>query len=258
MKQLVSIALVCTAQILMAQTVSPWNGSWKLDRAKSHLSGTSYTMSKGPDGIWTNSAGNLSYTFAPDGKPYPMFDKDHTIMVTFPNPHTMKTVVQFKGKTTDAGTDVLSQDGNTIVESAFHTRQNGPTYKSTETDKRVGSGEGFLGTWMSEKVDTTSDSPKTIKYSGESVTFSTPARKTSLTAKLDGTPATPAGHDFPAGTTVSYKKALEARLEWTSMLNGKVVEQGYDELAADGRSFTETSWLIGAESEKSVGFFNKL
>lgn len=79
-----------------------------------------------------------------------------------------------------------------------------------------------------------------------------------MTAKLDGMPATPVAPDLPAGSTVSYKKESETRVEWTWRLNGKVVQQGYDELAADRRSYIETSWLTGAESEKSVDFFTKL
>jgi hypothetical protein len=257
MKRLLSLAMVCTALTLTAQTPSPWNGTWKLDRAKSHLTGSTYTLSKGPDGMWIETFGTLSYKFATDGKPYPVFDQDHKVLVTMPNAHTQKTVNQMKGKTTEVAIDTLSADGNTITETATHTRPNGTTYQTTETDKRVGPGEGFVGTWASERVGSTGNSPTTIKYTGDSISFSTPAQKSSLTARLDGTPATPVSPQMTAGVTVSYKKTTERRIDWSTMLNGKVVVQGYDEIAADGRSYSTTSWLTGSESEKTVEVYIK-
>ena len=255
MKRLASLTLVGCALTLTAQNVSPWNGTWKLDRAKSHLTGSTYTFSKGSDGMWTESYGTLSVNFAPDGKPYPVFDQDHTMTVTMPDAHTQRMVNQQKGQTTSVATAILSADGNSIKETELDTRPDGTTYTASETDKRVGTGEGFLGTWSSEKVASTGNSPMTIVASSENITFTTPAEKYTLTAKLDGSPATPASPGTPAGLTISYKKASDSRLDWTATLNDKVVQQGYDELAANGKSFTTTAWLIGNESEKTTSFY---
>jgi len=257
MKLLTSFALFCAASALAAQTISPWNGTWKLDRAKSHLTGQTFTISKGADGMWTQSFGTLSFRYAVDGKPYPLFDADHTVSVTQVDAHTQKFVTQLKGKTTDVSTDTISADGGVMTETAVHTRPNGTTYKTTETDKRVGGGDGFVGTWASEEVGSTSNNPTIITYSGDAISFVTPANKYSLTAKLDGTPAIPMSPQMTEGITISYKKASENHLDWTTMLNGKVVAQGYDELAANGTSYASTSWWIGQESEKTIYVYVK-
>lgn len=79
MKRYLCLALICAATTtLTAQTTSSWNGTWKLDHAKSHLTGTTYTFSKGDNGMWIFTEGRFTFTFAPNGKPYPVVDKSHT------------------------------------------------------------------------------------------------------------------------------------------------------------------------------------
>ena len=257
MKWLLPLALVCTALPLTAQTASPWNGTWKLDRAKSHLTGNTYTLSKDADAKWTESFGTLAIKFAPDGKPYPVFDQDHTISVTMPDAHTQKMVTQSKGKTTSVSTAILSADGKSLAVTEVDTRPDGTTYKSSETDKRIGPGDGFIGTWSSEKVASSGNSPTTITLAGKNLTLAIPAENYTLTVKLDGSPAKPDSPDVPAGMTVSYKQPSPKRLEWTAALNGKVVQRGYNQMAADGKSYTKNSWFIGSEKEKTVFYYVK-
>jgi len=207
--------------------------------------------------MWESSFGKLKFNFAPDGKPYPMFDKDHTITATMPDSHTLKSVNMVKGKVTSTSIDTLSADGKTISDVTTGTREDGSSYTSTETDTRTGPGEGFFGTWTSTKVDSSSDTPETITTTSTTISFSRAAGKSSLTAKLDGTPATPVSPEMTAGVTVSYKKVSATRLDFSVMLKGKLITKGYDELAADGKSYTEVSWLVGSESEKTTSVYDK-
>jgi hypothetical protein len=257
MKRILSLALICAASTLTAQTASPWNGTWKIDRSKSHLTGTTYTLAKAANGMWTVTEGELTFTYAPDGKPYPLLDKDHTIRATLVDPHTLKSTFQTKGKTTTVSTDVLSADGNTISDVGINTREDGSTSTTRETDTRTTPGEGFAGTWISTKTSSSSDTPETITVSGDSITFVSPAEKFTLTAKLDGTPATPVGPDMIAGLTVAYKKLSSTHLDYIVWINGKKISAGYDELAASGKSYTNVDWLIGKESEKTTYVYLK-
>lgn len=257
MKRLCCLAIICAATALTAHAASPWDGTWKLDRSKSHLTGTTYTQSQGAGGMWTVDIGPLNFHFATDGKPYPMFDQDHTIIATMVNANTMKSVNQVKGKTTSVSTDTLSPDGKTISDVTVNTREDGSTYTTTETDTRTAPGKGFAGTWTSVKTSSSSDAPETITSSGDSITFTTPAQKSTLTVKLDGTPATPVSPEMTAGVMVSYKKVSDNRLDYSVMLHGNKIVEGYDQLAADGRTYTDTSWLVGKESEKTVYFYVK-
>ena len=256
MKQLYRLALACLLTT-SAFAASPWDGTWKLNRAKSHMTGETYTWTKLPDGMWETSFGKLKVKFAPDGKPYPVFDQDHTMTTTMPDAHTLKSVNMVKGKVTSTDTITLSADGKTLTDVTTGTREDGSSYTSTETDKRVGSGQGFFGTWTSEKVDSSSDIPETITTTATTISFSNAATKSSLTAKLDGPPASPVSPDMTAGVTVSYRKISPSRLDYSVMLNGKLITRGYDELAADGKSYTDVSWLVGKESEKTTRVYDK-
>jgi len=40
-------------------------------------------------------------------------------------------------------------------------------------------------------------------------------------------------------------------------MDGKLVQQGTDELSADGKTLTAVSWTVGKESEKKIEVFNK-
>jgi hypothetical protein len=257
MKRILYLALICAASTLTAQTTSPWNGIWKLDRAKSHLTGTSFTMAKGANGIWTVTAGPLTFTYASDGKPYPLLDKDHAIISTQVDPHTFKSTFQTKGKTTSVSTDVLAADGNSISDVTVSTREDGSTYTTKETDIRTAPGKGFAGTWSSTKTSSSSDTPETITASGDHITFVNPADKFTLTVRLDGTPATPVGPDITAGITMSYKRVSATRLDYSVWLHGKKISEGHDELSASGKSYTDTYWLLGKESEKTTYVYVK-
>jgi hypothetical protein len=258
MKRILSLALLCAATTLTAQTTSPWNGTWKLDRAKSHLTGTSFTLSKGANEMWTVNAGPISFTYAYDGKPHPLGDKDHTILATFVDAHTARSTFQTKGKTTAIETDLLSPDGNTISDVTVNNREDGSTYITKETNIRTGPGQGFSGVWTSTQASSSSDTPMTITVAGDTITFASPAEKYTVTARLDGTPATPVSPDMIAGATVSYKQVSATRIDYSTSINGKKISEGYDELSPNGHSYTSVTWLAGKESEKTTDVYVKL
>jgi len=255
MKKLIACAFTLALASTSALAASPWDGTWKLDRAKSHFTGASYTYSKSADGMWQFKNGPITFQFAADGKPYPVLDAEHTVIVTFPDAHTMKSVNQFKGKTTSTSVDTLSADSNTISDVTTGTHEDGSPYTSTETDTRSGAGEGFLGTWTSAKQSDSTPSTNVITTAADSVTFVDPTTQFSLTAKLDGTPATAVSPQMTEGVTFSYKKTSANRLDYSIMLKGNKVVAGYMELAKNGKSYQDVSWLIGKESEKTTAVY---
>src|SRR6478752_4863308 len=71
-----SLILLCSLLGLPASAAlaadSPWVGTWKLDEARSHLTGDTFTYSQGPGAMLHYSDGvNVSYDFGLDGKEYP-------------------------------------------------------------------------------------------------------------------------------------------------------------------------------------------
>jgi hypothetical protein len=256
MKKFLVYVIGCALLAPAAFAASPWDGTWKLDRNKSHFTGASYTYSKTADGMWQIKNGPITIAFAPDGKPYPVLDADHTMIVTLADAHTMKTVNQFKGKTTSTSVDTLSADGNTLTDVTTGTHEDGSPYTSTESDARSGTGEGFLGTWTSTKESNSTPSVNVIATAADgSVTFIDPTSQFSLTVKLDGTPAKAVAPQMTEGVTFSYKKTSATHLDYTVMLKGNTVVVGYMELAKNGKSYQDVSWLVGKEAEKSTAVY---
>jgi len=257
MKALYSCALACLLTS-SAFAASPWDGTWKLDRAKSHLTGESFTYSKTANGMWHVSSGDLTYDFRPDGKPYPVLDADHTITTTMSGDHALTIVNAFKGKTTSTTKETLSADGTTLTDESSGTRADGTSYTSSSTSKRSGSGTGFLGKWVSTKANTTAQELFVISTAADgTVTMTYPGSKDSLVTKLDGTPASPTGPQMVQGVMVAYKKTSPTRLDYTVEFKGKKVAEGYDVLSADGKTYTETSWAPGKMDEKTISVYVK-
>jgi hypothetical protein len=257
MTKFLTLALAC-AIVPSALAASLWDGTWKLDRAKSHLTGDSFTLSKTANGMWHASFGDLGYDFLPDGKPYPVLDADHTITVTMNGDHALTEISAFKGKTTSTTKETLSADGTTLTDETSGTRADGTSYTSSSTSKRSGTGTGFLGKWVSTKANTSAQELFVISTAADgSVTMTYPGSKESLVTKLDGTPASPTGPQMVQGVMVTYKKTSPTRLDYTVDFKGKKIGEGYDVLSADGKTYTETFWATGKMDEKTISVYVK-
>jgi hypothetical protein len=257
MTKFLTLALAC-AIVPSALAASPWDGTWKLDRAKSHLTGDSFTYSKTANGMWHASFGDLGYDFLPDGKPYPVLDADHTVTTTMNGDHALTMVSAFKGKTTSTTKETLSADGTTLTDDSSGTRADGTSYTSSSTSKRSGPGTGFLGKWVSTKTNSSTQELFVISTAADgSVTMTYPGSKESLVTKLDGTPASPTGPQMVQGVMVTYKKTSPTRLDYSVDFKGKKIAEGYDVLSADGKTYTETSWAAGKMDEKTISVYIK-
>jgi hypothetical protein len=84
-----------------------------------------------------------------------------------------------------------------------------------------------------------------------------PIANDSLVAKTDGTPAAVSGPTVPDGFMVAFTKASAVRLNYVVMIKDKKVAEGYQTLAADGKTFTDVSWAIGKMDEKRTVIFEK-
>ena len=67
--------LVFAAFPALAQ--SPWNGTWKLNQARSHMTGDTFTLTKA-GGKYHYDGGSVQYDYACDGKDYPTLGPDGT------------------------------------------------------------------------------------------------------------------------------------------------------------------------------------
>ncbi|HEY5382143.1 MAG TPA: hypothetical protein VIJ65_07795 [Acidobacteriaceae bacterium] len=258
MHKLLATALTCAALTGSAFASTPWDGTWKLDLNKSHLTGPSFTYSKTANGVWHYTDGAISFDFAPDGKPYKTISPDDTLSVTANGDHELTLVSRFKDKVRATTQETLSPDGKTLTDRSSGTRPDGTKFDDSTVYTRVSGASGFAGKWKSTKVSVSvPDSWIISSGSDGTINWDLPGYKETVHGKPDGTPLPITGPTVSAGMTVSIKQVSPHRMDYTVALNGKAIGEGYQTLAADGKSFTDVSWTPGQQTEKTTGVFVK-
>jgi hypothetical protein len=232
-------------------------GTWKLDAAKSHYAGFTYTMSQKPDGTIHVADGSIVYDFKVDGKDYPTF-ADRTTSWTKTGDNSYTSTVKAGGKVLSQSERVLSSDGKTMTVTVTGTHADGSSFKSTETLKKISGGSGLDGTWkdtrfVAHNQDTmvvSSPAPGTlhIEYS---------ANKAVVEGKLDGSPLTVTGPTVPPGATGTWKMPKPKMLEYTRAVQDKTIDQGVYKISGDGKTLTDTNWDPAAPKEKAEVVWEK-
>jgi hypothetical protein len=259
MKKILAIALACATIVPSAFAATAWDGTWKIDLAKSHLEGTSFIYSKTAKGTWNFSDGaGVAFDFAPDGKDYPTIDAEDTMATTAEGDHVLIFVNKFKGKVLSTTHEELSADGKTLTDHTTGTRPDGSKIDDTVVMTRIGGTSGFLGKWKSTKIKTTAAGSYTLATAPDgTVTWDIPDQKLHISGKADGTPLPVSGPTASDGLTVSLKKVTASELLYSVKIKDKELSKGKMTLSADGKWLTDASWSPGKESEKTTSVYLK-
>ena len=258
-----SLILLCSLLALPASAAfaadSPWVGTWKLDEARSHLTGDTFTYSKGPGAMLHYSDGvNVSYDFGLDGKEYPAaFGRVTSWTVAGPN--TWDSVVKADGKVLAKGRRQLSSDGKKLTMTFTGTNADGSAFDEQDVYERTGPGEGLIGNWRSVKVKNPSG-PRTFVISSPRpgiLHYEIPEMKASVEGPADGKDLPVAGPDLPPKFTYAYEFLAPTKVSYTLKIDGKVDSHGMQTMAADGRTYTDVSWSPGKEGEKQTAVWVK-
>ncbi len=255
------ILLLCALLALPAGAVlaadSPWTGTWKLDAAKSHFTGQTFTYSKGPgDLLHYEDGSTASFDFGLDGKEYKTW-ADRTTTWTAAGTNAWDTVVRAEGKVRSKGHIQLSADGKTLTMVFTGARPDGSAFREEDGFTRVSGTDGLLGTWRTAKVVGPSG-PQTFVVSVPApgvLHVGVPDMKSSVEGRTDGSDNPLVGG--PPGTTVATKILSSTKLRYVFKVNGKTDNMGEWAIAADGGSFTDTNWIPGRENEKTTAVYVK-
>lgn len=244
---------------LLAVSTSPalasnasWNGTWKLDLAKSQMTGDTFTYSMNANGtIHYANGGTISFDFACDGKDYTVI-ADSTIACKKVSDTAYDFTNKQNGKVLSTDQDVISTNGKTITDTGKGTRPDGTTYTTVDTYERVSGTTGLVGEWKHVNAKSTgAASLMTIAMSGTTLTVRYPGYKSSVTAKLDGSDAPATGPTVPAGVTVSFKPLGSQKIYQVTKLKGKVFGEDMLTLSADGTTITDVSSTPGQSAKQT-------
>jgi hypothetical protein len=238
---------------------SPWNGTWKLDAQKSHFTGQTFTYSKGPGELLHYEDGSTaSFDFGVDGKEYRTWG-NRTTTWTQSGKNAWDRVTRIDGKVQATGPVVLSEDGKTLTMTITGTRPDGSAFQEEDVFTRVSGTDGLIGTWRTAKVKGLPGPQQFVISSPAAgvLHYDIPDMKVSVDYGADDTDYPLTGPTLPPGATISFKRINATKIRYTMKINGKADNIGVQTLAPDGRSYTDTNWNAGRESEKTTSVYVK-
>ena len=198
----------CAVAVVMAVAASAaaqeptFSGTWKLNMAKSQLTGQTVKFEKKPDGLIHFDSQGFAYDFDLEGKEHPMPDGSTTAWKQV-NPTTWDATQRANGKVIGTYHSVLSGDSLALV---FRMQKpDGTSSDMTSNWTRVSGGPGFFGTWKSTEVKGAAPGLEVALQGPTGITFKVPDAQMACTGSFDG-------KDYPvamAGKAIKQTFAFE-------------------------------------------------
>jgi len=237
---------------------NPWFGTWKLDTARSHMTGDTFTYSKTPTGMDHFTNGPMSFDFTANGIDYPTLGNATTAWVAA-GPNQWKETDKAGGAVIGTYDIRLTANCKTMTIVATGSRPDGTPLHDETVYSKVKSDGCLEGTWKSIKASQSAPSDYVISQGSAPDTWKwdIPGWKETMEGKLDGSDLTLAGPTVPSGITICYVADGAQKLKYQIKSGGTVIDQGEQVLAPGGKTFTDTSWTPGKENEKQTWVYNK-
>lgn len=244
-------AVLGTASFAVAE--SPFVGTWKLNQAKSHLTGGTMTFSPASNGMIRETVAEGSYTFKPDGHPYPsLFGATESWQKLSGN--SWNVTIHGNGGYTYTESMEISDDGHSLTTKTEGKNPDGTGFHDEEVYTRLAGGKGLMGRWKSTKVKTNDN--RTLEfapYGNDGLTWNLPEMKATLHARFDGKDYAPMGPTIPKGLTLALTKTGPKSFRLLEKMNGKPMYKGTYTVAADGKTLTDVGGPVGqAQPETAV------
>lgn len=244
-------AAFALAAIPSIAAASSWDGNWKLNAAKSKLTGDTYTIESKANGMMHYSNGStIAYDFACDGKPYHLI-ADRTVTCTGSPSAGYDYVDKAGDKVLGKSHDSFSADNKTVTTHGTNIKPDGTTSDYTDVYKRLSGTTGLAGKWMNVKSEGATDF-MAIQTKGDWIKIYIPDYKETIEGKTDGNALAVTGPTIPAGVSESIKTDGPNKVHFTVKYKDKVYAEGTRTLSADGKTLVEENWVPGKMNEKST------
>jgi hypothetical protein len=246
-----AVALLAPAVLLAQQP--HFDGTWKLNLAKSQLSGPTYSLDKKPSGVWHYSGGGFDADFDLTGKEYTM-PSGASIIGKAVGPKSWDLSFRMGGKPISRSTVTLKE--NSLVWVSDITSPEGKTVQQTSTDTRISGGPGFAGKWKSGTPTGGSTTLKIAMQGTDGITTEVPEYQQAVKGSFDGKdyPVMQAGQ--ASKFTNAFAKSGPNTLKISTKLNGKPFAVDVYRLSSDGKVLTDESTTV-ATKEKTKAVFDR-
>ena len=236
--QTLLVTCVVTGTLLAAE--DPFVGTWKLNEAKSKITGAQFEIKDLGGNKYAITGGNVSDTLVANGTDQPVHF-GRTVSIAKQGPDVWKMVTKKDGRILSSSTWKLSEGGQTMNIEETGKQPDGSAFKYHWVAKRVTGTQGFAGTWETTQVKIGSPYVFEIKpYDGDGLSFHDPAEHETQNMKFDGKDYPDTGPNVPAGSFASGRRVDERTLEMTNKIKGTVMSTAQFKVAPDLEALTVT------------------
>jgi hypothetical protein len=236
------VALACVSTAAYAQPSLA--GTWKLNLAKSQLTGQTLSIEKKSSGLMRFDMQGFAYDFDVSGKDFPTPDGG-TSSWREVNPTTWEATSKVNGKT--IATYQLSLKGDTIAAVMKATKPDGTALEQTSSWTRVSGGPGFLGKWKSTDVK---GAPNTLQITldrANGISISYPEFQIACKGSFDGKDYPMTGAGGAMKQTLAFEKAGANSIKMTTKVAGKPFYVDVLTLSPDGKTLTDDGNPVAAK-----------
>lgn len=240
------VLLIALAFLFAPHADTPFAGKWRIDEAKSHISGATDSVAAAGPNTWKFQYGAFSWVVKADGtdQPTPLGD---SVSMKVISATEWQFTYKSNGKPTATETWVLAADGNSMKRTFTGKKENGEPFMGFSTMMRTLGESGFEGTWESTEVKLPFHEVDIEANGEDGVAVRLPEDGTNYSLKFDGKEYPEKGPRIPSGMTVSAKLLGPREVEATTRINGKVFDHEKWEVSEDGTTFTYTQQDEGAD-----------
>jgi hypothetical protein len=231
-----------------------WNGTWKVNPAKSSYQGQILTISISVDGDYRFDEGS-SHTLRCDGQDRPI-GNNRTLACEKGGITVLDIDVRENGVKKRTTHDELSADGKAFTTTVTEFRPNGPVVTSQIAFSRLSGSSDFAGEWLDTSY-LKQHADMTLRLDNQTLHIDYPSVGQQIDAPLNGVESPVRGPHVQEGATLAVLPAGNREFRMVTKLHGKIFTQGSLKLSKDGRTITSLSWTPDRPDVEGVLLYEK-
>jgi hypothetical protein len=253
---LVGLTFCMLAVMLGCRTTSSeWNGSWKLDPARSSFEGPTFAITVSTGGEYRYDDGNSVFMFRCDGADHQIAGTDARSCVK-DSQGTLELTRKENGIEKSSSHWELSPDGKVFTSTVTIFGHDGPERTIRTVSNRVSGSNDFAGRWQDVSY-LKHHAHMTLVLDRQTLHLAYPEAGQYIDAPLSGADISVNGPNAPKNTTYSVKKNGDRAFLYLTKHIGKPLTQGSLELSSDGKTVIESWWNPYRPSDKGTLVYNK-
>jgi hypothetical protein len=229
------IAVGLTSVSLYAE--SPFEGKWKIDPAKSHMTGSTDSITAEGPNQWRFKYGSFSWSVKANGTDQPT-PFGGAVSMRVVNPSTWQFTNKSNGKIISRETWTLAADGKSMTRIFNSHGPHGEPTSGVASMKRIAGAHGFEGTWESTNIQLPFTEVDVEPNGDNGITVRLPEDGTTYSVQFDGKEYPEHGPRLPAGMTVSAEMTGMRTVRVHTRQNGNLFDTEEWEVSPDGNTFT--------------------